>query len=545
MYQQPTQKSLLNSPALFNKVFITPSLQNPLHNALHKSTLKSVFKKSALMLTVSLFLAGCNDNSSNTDTPDDTISLDAEIRDIITTQELTGDPSTDRELPSIEDPQAQLGMKLFYTKSLGGDLDSACVSCHHPMLGGGDDLALPVGVDSEQPDLLGPGRLHSVTGEHYYSGAATVPRNSPTIFNIALWDDYMFHDGRVESLGKTPKMNGNDGLGIRTPDVPFGTSDSSAGLNLVAAQARFPVTSDEEMKNYTNFENTTNAEVRENLAQRLGNYGDPLGGMLPMNEWLAEFKVGFEDPDGTAEELITYDNIAQAIGEYERSQVFVETPWKDYVQGDDTAISDTAKRGAKLFFTTQENGGANCSSCHSGDFFTDEEFHVIGMVQLGRGKGDGDDGTEDFGRYRETHNEDEKYAFRTPSLLNATATGPWGHAGASPTLAHAIRTHLNPQKALDEYDFSQLDPAIHATDSVMYTQQAIDKLMLNRAAGIPSIENIALTDTEVAELVAFIETLTDPCVEDRECMSPWIIDDYEGDPDGERIIAIDGDGKAL
>ena len=130
-------------------------------------------------------------------------------------------------------------------------------------------------------------------------------------------------------------------------------------------------------------------------------------------------------------------------------------------------------------------------------------------------------------------------------MLNVTATGPWGHAGASTTLEHAIRSHLNPQTALDNYDFSQLDPAIHATDSVMYTQQAIDKLQLNRAAGIPSIEDISLTDTEVAELVAFIATLTDPCVEDRACMSPWILDDYEGDPDGLRVIAIDGDGNTL
>jgi cytochrome c peroxidase len=137
------------------------------------------------------------------------------------------------------------------------------------------------------------------------------------------------------------------------------------------------------------------------------------------------------------------------------------------------------------------------------------------------------------------------FAFRAPSLLNVTATGPWGHAGASKTLAHAIRTHLNPQEALDEYDFSQLDPAIHATDSVIFTQRAIDKLVQNRAAGIPSIEDILLTDTEVAELVAFIETLTDPCVEDRECMSQWILDENDNNPDGLRLDAIDQDGNYL
>lgn len=505
--------------------------------------------KSATFLVLSLFLVACSD-----DDPEKAVitpgvdqvdtALDSDLRAIIVAQNLTGDPSTGRTLPDIEGPKAQLGMKLFFTKSLGGDLDAACVTCHHPMLGGGDDLVLPIGVDAEEDDLLGPGRFHNVNGEHF-DGGPTVPRNSPTTFNIALWDKFLFHDGRVESLGKTPKMGGSDGLGIRTPDVPFDENDSAAGDNLVIAQARFPVTSNEEMKNFSNFDGTNNAQVRENLAQRLGDYGNPLGGKLIVNYWLAEFKQGFEDPNGTAEKLITFDNIAKAIGEYESSQVFVDTPWKAYVQGEDTAISDVAKRGAKLFFTAREDGGANCSACHSGDFFTDEDFHVIAMAQIGRGKGDGEYGTEDFGRYRESRDEKDKYAFRTPSLLNVTATGPWGHAGASTTLEQAIRTHLNPQTELDNYDFSQLAPNIQAFDMVVNTQHAIDKLVANRAEGIPSIAEISLTDTEVAELLAFLEVLTDPCVEDRACLSKWLPDASDTNPDALRINAIDGEGNYL
>lgn len=510
-----------------------------LHNPMTKRTLFVLF---------SLFLVACNNDSEEADispvVEDVDTTLDADLRAIIVQQELTGDPSTGRILPDIEDPKAQLGMKLFFTKSLGGDLDSACVTCHHPMLGGGDDLVLPIGVDAEEDDLLGPGRFHKVSGDHF-DGGPTVPRNSPTTFNIALWDDYLFHDGRVESLGKTDKMGGNDGLGIRTPDVPFDESDTDAGDNLVVAQARFPVTSSEEMKNFSNFYGTDNYQVRENLEQRLGDYGNPLGGKLIVNNWLAEFKEGFADPDGTAEELITFNNIAKAIGEYESSQVFVETPWKAYVQGNDSAISDEAKRGAKLFFNSYENGGANCSACHSGDFFSDEDFHVIGMAQIGRGKGDGEHGTEDFGRFRESKDEKDKYAFRTPSLLNVTATGPWGHAGASTTLEQAIRTHLDPQAELDNYDFSQLAPNIQAFDMVVNTQRAIDKLVANRAEGIPSIENISLTDIEVAELLAFLEVLTDPCVEDRECMSKWIPDASDTNPDALRLNAMDNDGNYL
>lgn len=510
---------------------------------------KTNLKKNILFLAIPIFLAGCNDKDPEEvviipAVPPAVSTLDADLKAIIVAQNLTGDPSTGRALPNIEEPQAQLGMKLFFTKSLGGDLDSACVSCHHPMLGGGDDLALSIGVDAEIDDLLGPGRFHRTDGEHF-DGGPTVPRNAPTTFNIALWDQYLFHDGRVESLGKTPKMGGNDGAGIRTPDVPFGESDNDAGDNLVVAQARFPVTSPEEMKNFNNFDGTTNQEVRQNLEQRLGDYGNPLGGMLTVNGWLAEFKEAFSEPDGTAEELITFANIVQAIGAYESSQVFVETPWKQYVQGDDSAISDIAKRGAKLFFNTRSEGGANCSSCHSGDFFTDEDFYVIGMVQIGRGKGDGEYGNQDFGRFRETKDEKDKYAFRTPSLLNVTATGPWGHAGGSPTLEQAIRTHLNPQEALNNYDFSELNPNIQAVDMVTNTQFAIDKLEANRADGMLGIEDTVLTDTQIAELLAFLEVLTDPCVEDRKCMEKWILDASDTNPDTLRVNAIDRDGNYL
>ena len=525
MYLNKPQKFQFSNSSLFSKRAIT---------------------KGSLFLVLSILLAGCNDNNSDVVGSVDPLvsNLDADVRAIIVTHNLTGDPSTGRLLPNIEEAKAQLGMKLFFTKSLGGDLDSACVTCHHPMLGGGDDLVLPIGTDAEVVDLLGPGRVHSVNGEHF-DGGPTVPRNSPTTFNVALWDNFLFHDGRVESIGKTPKMGGNDGLGIRTPDAPIGESDNNSGVNLVAAQARFPVTSKEEMKNFSNFDGTNNVEVRQNIEQRLGDYGNPLGGMLIVNYWLAEFQEGFSAPDGTAEELITFNNIANAIGEYERSQVFVETPWKKYVQGDDSAINNAAKRGAKLFFSTRQNGGADCSSCHAGDFFTDESFHVIGMAQIGRGKGDGEHGTEDFGRFRETRDEKDKYAFRTPSLLNVTATGPWGHAGGSATLEQAISTHLNPQKELNNYDFSQLNPNIQAVDMVINTQHAIDKLAINRAEGITSIEDINLTETQVAELLAFLEVLTDPCVEDRECLSKWIPDASDTNPDTLRLNAIDGDGNYL
>jgi len=499
-------------------------------------------KLGLILLTLCpLLLAGCHDGGGDSE---EVVSLDAELEEVIVAQALTGDPSAGRDLPDISDPKAQLGMKLFFTRSLGGEMGAACVTCHHPVLGGGDNLSLSVGVDAMELELLGEGRKHDPLGEHY-DGGPPVPRNAPTTFNMGLWDKVLFHDGRVESLGGTPGMNGNDGLGIRTPDSLLGVGDPDAGENLTAAQARFPVTSPEEMKDFVDFNGLDNDEVRDNLAERLGGYGSPAGGSLSVNDWLDEFRVAYDDPTGTAEELVTFDHIAEAIAEYENSQVFVDTPWRAYVQGDRDALSDAAKRGALLFFREQPDGGADCASCHSGDFFTDELFHVIAMPQIGRGKGDGASGDEDFGRFRETGISEDMYAFRTPSLLNVGVTGPWGHAGAYTSLEATVRHHLNAEAAVATYDYSQLDPNIQAFSLADNTENALATLRDNRANELFSLQDVELSDAEVDDLLAFLEALTDPCTLDRDCIGEWIPDASDTNPDAMRINGVDSLGHAL
>ena len=118
---------------------------------------------------------------------------------------------------------------------------------------------------------------------------------------------------------------------------------------------------------------------------------------LTNNEyWLVQFQTAFNSPMGTAEELIVEQNIANLIAAYESSQAFTDNPWRRFVEGDSDALSDSAKQGALLFFNSQEKGGANCVSCHSGDLFSDEKFHNIATPQIGHGKGDGVDGNDRF-----------------------------------------------------------------------------------------------------------------------------------------------------
>ncbi len=480
------------------------------------------FNVPILLLALSS-LVSCNNSNSNI-----TSTSDAQLKQVIASRGLTGNPIT-TNTPSISSKEAQLGMELFYSKSLGGDRDSACVTCHHPTLGGGDNLTLPIGTEAETPDLLGPGRVQLQSGTNYDAGP-TVPRNAPTTFNLAAWKKALFHDGRVESLGAS---------GIRTPDSAFGTVDAKGGENLAQAQARFPVTSPEEMKAFNN-NDKDNQQMRDFLAQRLGGYGAGAGVLQDTDFWLNKFRTVFNSPSGSASELITEQNISFLIGEFERSQVFVDTPWKSYVDGDTTAISEDAKKGALLFFSTKEDGGANCSSCHSGDFFTDEAYHNLAMPQIGRGKGDGNDGSNDFGRFRETKQESDKFAFRTPTLTNVEVTGPWTHAGSYTSLSNVIKHHLDPQSAIDNYDINQLtQQGIQTGNMQANTQLAID------SANFESIDT-TLTDTQVGYLVTFLKTLTDPCVKDRQCLSSWILDpEVNNDPNGDQLNAVDINNTTL
>ncbi|OUS24752.1 cytochrome C peroxidase [Gammaproteobacteria bacterium 45_16_T64] len=489
----------------------------------------------AIIGAMSVFQVGCVAESEPTE-------ADLALEALIVDQNLIGDPSEGRELPLIGDALPQLGMKLFYSKSLGGNFDTGCVSCHHPSLGGADGLTLPVGVDATDPELLGLGRENT-------AGVPVVPRNSPTVFNAGLWDSGMFLDSRVESLGKEPKANGSISP-IRTPDTDIGVADLDAGANLPAAQAGFPVTSTDEMKTDLFEDGSTNDEIRDHLAARIGGYGEGEG-ELGTNTWLEEFQTAYVSAED-AETLITFENIAHAIGEFERSMVFVDTPWHQYVNGDRTVLTEDQKEGALLFFTPVNAGGAGCSGCHSGDLMSDERHHTIAFPQIGPGKGDGNN--DDFGRERETANPADRYRFRTASLLNIALTGPYGHAGSYETLEQVVRHYVNPNQAVTDFfaqgAWCQLPQYEGVTDcETLYpdaqanTQLALQKVQQERQARMTPFISPMLNNTQIAQLVSFLEALTDECALDRACLADWI-PEGEG-PDGNQLNAVDAEGDAL
>ena len=459
--------------------------------------------------------------------------FDQQLRKIIAQHGLTGEPRNAHDLPSIIEPVAQLGKKLFFSKALGGDLDSACASCHHPLLGGGDALSVSIGVGAHDQDLLGSARTHPE--------GPTVSRNATSTFNVAFFNHVLTYDGRFERLdtlniidGTSKFTNSSLQSSIRTPDSLFGEADPNAGDDLVAAQSRFPLTMLDEMRGFEFEAHRPGRFVRRHISARLGNYGEGKG-ELKRNRWLTEFQSVFGNTDNPRN-LINENNIAKALSAYQRSQVFVDTSWRAYVQGNNNAIDKSAKRGALMFFQSEDEGGAGCANCHSGDFFTDEQFHVLALPQIGPGKEDGRF-HDDYGRFRVSGNPIDLYAFRTPPLFNVEVTGPYGHDGAYVNLKGIIKHHLTPAQAVELYDVTQVNSALKTHFLDLNTKKALSKLEENRKALIHAIQEIRLNNQQVNDLTSFLLTLTDSCVKSVTCLDPWMPNNAETDPDGLRLKA--------
>jgi len=148
--------------------------------------------------------------------------LDTSLSALIQEHNLTGDPSIGRDIPSISDPKAQLGMKLFFTKTMSIPGDTACVSCHHPMLGGGDGVSIAIGTGAEDVDIFGDDRLVA-PGTAIYddaNGGPTQSVNSPTTYNAALQDNFMAWHGIIEAADPKAGYNGAVG-GMYNPDSAY------------------------------------------------------------------------------------------------------------------------------------------------------------------------------------------------------------------------------------------------------------------------------------------------------------------------------------
>jgi cytochrome c peroxidase len=387
--------------------------------------------------------------------------------------------------PNPATAMVTLGQALMFDKELSGNRDISCATCHHPLLQTGDGLSVSIGTGGHG---LGPERVRG-------PGRNLIPRNAPDVFNRGLpqWRT-MFWDMRVSG---TSDMGFLSPAGSQLPD----------GLDSpLAVQAMFPVTARDEMRGAVGDQDVF-GEPNELAAlddhDFTGMWQALMQRLLAIPAYVNLFSQAYPD---VSTDALGFQHAANAIAAFEASAfALLDSPWERYVRGDETALPADAKRGALLFF-----GDAGCVQCHSGDLFTDQQAHNIGVPQVGPGKGT--EAPQDFGRGRETGNPADRYAFRTPPLRNVAITGPWMHDGAYTTLRAAVVHHLDPAAALRHYDVSQLSSSMQPT--FQGDQATIDAILSNLDPLVATPQ--PLSDEQVNELLSFLEALTDPAATDLQ-----------------------------
>lgn len=374
-------------------------------------------------------------------------------------------------------------------------------------MAGGDGLALPVGVIVKDHKLFGQERLNALKSlypDQYEK--LLIPRNTPTVFNVSLYRENLFWDGRLQYLP-------DELSALDTTDLPCNTAhnrrlvrlgngysdlrpDCYQESNLLQAQARLPMVSPFEMKGFNNA-HYNNRSLYDVIIQRMQN--NP--------QWCDSFRQTFADSNSSScKDMITINRTTEALSKFQGSLVFVDNAFFRYLKGKGT-LTPLEKEGLKLFYTSLSQNGAGCVSCHSGNNLSDEQFYNISVLPYGRGaNGRG----IDYGR-KNFNFQKTPYSFRTPSLLNVALTGPYFHNGSVDSLYQAIEAHAQSRQLTKQPGSNQYDPSIA-------------KSILSLADRDPGYSRLPkhLESASIEALSAFLDTLTDPCVNNEECLSDLI-----------------------
>jgi cytochrome c peroxidase len=73
---------------------------------------------------------------------------------------------------------------------------------------------------------------------------------------------------------------------------------------------------------------------------------------------------------------------------------------------------------------------ANCSACHAGANFADEQYHNLGVGMTAE--------KPDLGRFEISKEEKDRGAFKTPTLRNVALSAPFMHDGSQKTLEEVV-----------------------------------------------------------------------------------------------------------
>lgn len=317
----------------------------------------------------------------------------------------------------ITHAKVELGRQLYFDRRLSKGNEVSCADCHHPDSGYGFNTQFGVGIQGQ-----------------------TGGRNSPTSMNRILSRE-QFWDGRAKDLEAQavgPIANPIEMGNTHEAVVAFLKSNAVYRAQFVKIFGRDPHIDD----------------VGRAIAtfERVIVTGDSPYDYNDRLERLKEFvrTEGFESLDEVKKED------PDLYARYTATQKAAEA----------NPMSDSAKRGQKLFFSKE----ANCAACHVGANFTDEKYHNLGVGM--------DAEKPDLGRFAETGKEEDKGAFKTPTLRNVAQNGPYMHDGSQKTLLEVVQWYVKGGH-----------PNPHLSDK---------------------IKAFKASEQDMLDLVAFMEALTGP-----------------------------------
>jgi len=220
-----------------------------------------------------------------------------------------------------------------------------------------------------------------------------------------------------------------------------------------------------------------------------------------------------EPAPGSCDPLINDLTVLRATATFLRTTVTRDTPWDRFLAGDNGALTPAQRRGAKLFFTAADEGGAGCYGCHSGPMlnkqvndpdvagvgqFVEENFYNLGLgdhpVQALNRAARNDPNFRDEGRKEITSRDSDAFKFRVLTLRQLKDARFFFHNGLFTSVKEVVQ-YFNtgvPQDA---------QPAAAGTLSERFTHPR----------GPGSSPGLGLSDGQVDDLADFLENaLHDP-----------------------------------
>ncbi|WP_447642777.1 MULTISPECIES: cytochrome-c peroxidase [Chitinophagaceae] len=191
-------------------------------------------------------------------------------------------------------------------------------------------------------------------------------------------------------------------------------------------------------------------------------------------ESIEGYKTLFQEVYG--KKPVTLSLILDALASFENIIKSRQSAFDRFVRGNYKAMTDQEIRGLDLF-----RGKARCMNCHYGTYFTDDDYHNIGLTYYKRKY-------EDLGRYEVTKKKEDIGRFRTPSLRDVMKTGPWMHNGLFDNILGVINLYNSGMHQLDNKNPNPSDTLYPHTDHLL--------------------KPLDLTMDERQDLVAFLNAIT-------------------------------------